>query len=67
MARAANRFAGKIKAFVLDDGQPSGLRFTEVSDRRSAPNEAVIEIGAFSLNNGESPGSDAFPNATVPG
>lgn len=56
-----------MKAYVLDEGQPSGFRFAEVADPNPAPNEAVIQVDAFSLNNGELPGGDMFANATVPG
>ena len=56
-----------MKAYILDAGQTSGLRFTDVPDPQAAPNEAVIQVEAFSLNPGEMPGSGLFPNATVPG
>jgi NADPH2:quinone reductase len=56
-----------MRAYVVDDGQPPGVRFTEVSDPIAAPNEAVIQVEFFSLNNGELPGSGVFDNATVPG
>jgi len=56
-----------MKAYILDDGQTSGLRFADVPEPQAAPNEAVIQVDAFSLNSGEMPGSGVFPNATVPG
>jgi NADPH:quinone reductase len=56
-----------MKAYVLDEGQSSGVRFTEVPDPVPAPNEAIIAVEAFSLNNGELPGGGVFPDATVPG
>jgi len=56
-----------MKAYVVDNAQSSGVRFTEVSDPIPAPNEAVIEVEAFSLNHGELPGAGVFANGTVPG
>jgi NADPH:quinone reductase len=40
---------------------------TEVSDPTPAPNEAMVEVESFSLNNGELPGGGVFSSATVPG
>lgn len=56
-----------MNAYVVDNEQSSGVRFTEVSEPSPAPNEAVIEVEAFSLNRGELPGGRVFANATVPG
>ena len=56
-----------MKAYVVDNDQSSGVRFTEVSEPSPAPNEAVIAVEAFSLNHGELPGRGVFPTATVPG
>jgi hypothetical protein len=56
-----------MKAYVVDNNQSSGVRFSDVSDPSPAPNEALIEVEAFSLNRGELPGGGVFPNATVPG
>lgn len=56
-----------MKAHVVDNEQSFGVRFADASDPSPAPNEAVIEVEAFSLNSGELPGSGVFPNATVPG
>jgi NADPH:quinone reductase len=56
-----------MRAYVVDNQQSSGVRFAEVPDPRAAPNEAVIKVEAFSLNNGELPGR-AFPDAgSIPG
>jgi NADPH:quinone reductase len=56
-----------MNAYVVDGTQTSGLRFTEVADPRPAPNEALIDVEAFSLNHGELPGRAFSTNATVPG
>src|SRR5579863_10620900 len=56
-----------MRAYVVDGGQSPGVRFTEVSDPNPAPNEALIQVDVFSLNNGELPGGGVFDNATVPG
>jgi NADPH:quinone reductase len=56
-----------MQAYVVDNQQPSGVRFAEVPDPRPAPNEAVIEVEAFSLNSGELPGRAFSTNGSVPG
>jgi len=56
-----------MKAYVVDNDQSFGVRFTEISDPSPAPNEAVIEVEAFSLNHGELPGRVFSTNGTVPG
>ncbi len=56
-----------MRAYVVDADLLPGVRFTEVSDPNPAPNEAVIQVEVFSLNNGELPGSGVFDKAAVPG
>jgi NADPH:quinone reductase len=56
-----------MKAYVVDNDKSSGVRFSDVSDPSPAPNEAVIEVEAFSLNHGELPRGGVFSNGTVPG
>jgi NADPH:quinone reductase len=56
-----------VKAYVVANDQSSGMRFADVSEPSPAPDEAVIEVEAFSLNHGELPGGGVFPDATVPG
>lgn len=56
-----------MKAYVVDNDQSFGVRFTDVPDPSPAPNETVIQVEAFSLNHGELPRSGVFDDATVPG
>jgi NADPH:quinone reductase len=56
-----------MRAYVVDNRQSSGVRFADVPDPRPAPNEAVIKVEAFSLNNGELPGRAFSDAGSIPG
>ncbi|WP_067545405.1 zinc-binding dehydrogenase [Nocardia crassostreae] len=57
-----------MRALVVDHSSPSGLRMDKVPDPQPAPNQALIQVTAISLNYGEVASVlTAAPDDTVPG
>src|SRR5262245_6800141 len=56
-----------IKAVVVNPDAPGRLALADVAPPSPAPNEAVIRVGAISLNRGEVRGAQRSPAGARPG
>lgn len=54
-------------AWSVDHEAPAHIRLQEVPEREPAPDEAVVELEATSLNRGECNGLAGWPAGKVPG